>query len=149
MAFRSTKTFTHALGLSCAFRQWRADSHCRFVHGYALEIRVEFEADTLDERGWVVDFGALKALRETIARFFDHKVVVAQDDPHLDWFTEAQRRGIAEVIVVPAVGCERFAEFVHGLASAWLEGSGGAPRVRVALVEVREHGGNSAVYTPE
>lgn len=31
--YQSTKTYGHDRGFSCAFRQWRADSHCRLIHG--------------------------------------------------------------------------------------------------------------------
>lgn len=44
-------------------KQWRAKSHCRLVHGYSLSFRFEFEANTLDDKNWVVDFGGLKELR--------------------------------------------------------------------------------------
>jgi 6-pyruvoyltetrahydropterin/6-carboxytetrahydropterin synthase len=151
MPFRSTKTYTHAIGLSACFRQWRAKSHCRFLHGYALQIRLEFEADRLDDNGWVVDFGSLKPLRARLEEHFDHRLLVAADDPELPWLREAHRRGIADIVVVDAVGCERFAEIVYRIATGWLyeQGSGSPPRCRVALVEVAEHGGNSAIYTPE
>jgi 6-pyruvoyltetrahydropterin/6-carboxytetrahydropterin synthase len=145
--YRSTKTFDHSLGLSAAFRQWRADSHCRFLHGYALRIRIEFEAFSLDARNWVVDFGSMKSLRAMLEAQFDHKTVVAEDDPQLAWFREAEQRGLCQLVVVPSVGCERFAEMVYGAAEVWLEANGYAPRCRVALVEVSEHGGNSAIYT--
>ena len=69
--FRSTKTFGHHLGLSACFRQHRAESHCRLLHGYALQIKLTFEADTLDVRNWVVDFGALKPLRKRFEELFD------------------------------------------------------------------------------
>jgi 6-pyruvoyltetrahydropterin/6-carboxytetrahydropterin synthase len=51
--FKSTKLFD---GYSACFRQWRADdTHCRFLHGYAVSFRVWFEGD-LDHRHWVFDF---------------------------------------------------------------------------------------------
>lgn len=50
MTYKSTKLYGHEIGLSAAFRQWRAESHCRFLHGYALAVRFEFEADELDVR---------------------------------------------------------------------------------------------------
>ena len=55
--FYSGKTYTHATGHSCAFRQWRADSHCNLIHGYALQFELQFGSDGLDEKNWVVDFG--------------------------------------------------------------------------------------------
>ena len=39
--YRSTKTYKH-LG-PVAYRQWRADSHCNLIHGYALTFHFEFE----------------------------------------------------------------------------------------------------------
>ena len=146
--YRSTKTFGHDVGLSAAFRQWRADSHCRFIHGYALAFRFEFETDELDSRNWVVDFGGLKGLRGMLEDTFDHKMLVAQDDPEIEWFREAQRRGIAEVVEVEAGGCEKFAELVYECTDQWLRDAGFAPRCRLVSVEVREHGANSAIYCP-
>lgn len=144
--FYSTKTYGHDLGLSAAFRQWRADSHCRFIHGYALSFRFEFEAEELDVRNWVVDFGGLKGLKGMLEDTFDHKLVVAADDPEIEWFKEAERRGIAEVVVVEAGGCERFAELVYNVTEQWMIDNGFSPRCRLVSVEVKEHGANSAIY---
>ncbi len=46
----STKTYKQ-IG-PVAYRQWRADSHCNLIHGYALSFHFEFECDTLDARNW-------------------------------------------------------------------------------------------------
>ena len=144
--YSSTKTYGHDLGLSAAFRQWRADSHCRFLHGYALSVHIEFEATELDIRNWVVDFGSLKSLKQLLQDTFDHKTLVAEDDPHMAWFQEAERLGLADVVVVPATGCERFAEMIYEGAEVWLHDNGYTPRCKVSKVEVREHGANSAIY---
>ena len=72
---RSTKTYGHDLGFSVAFRQWRAQSHCRLLHGYSLAFRFEFAAEELDPRNWVVDFGGLKGLKAMLEQNFDHKTV--------------------------------------------------------------------------
>lgn len=144
--FVSTKTYGHDLGLSAAFRQWRADSHCKYIHGYALAFRFEFEAEELDVRNWVVDFGGLKGLKKMLEDTFDHKLVVAKDDPELEWFREAQRRGIADIVEVEAGGCERFAELVFECTDQWLKDAGFAPRCKLLSVEVKEHGANSAIY---
>ena len=145
--YKSTKTFGHNLGLSSAFRQWKAESHCRFVHGYALEIRIEFEADELDIRNWVVDFGSLKGLKSWIEGTFDHKMIVAYDDPHYDYFQKGQKLGVMDVVFVEATGCEKFAELIYECTDIWLKDNGYHPRCRVTSVEVREHGANSAIYT--
>lgn len=147
MAYRSTKTYGHEIGLSAAFRQWRAESHCRFIHGYALAVRLEFEADELDVRNWVVDFGSLKSLKGLLEDTFDHKLLVAEDDPEIATFRALEALGLAKVRVLPSVGCEKFAEFIFGATQVWLADNGYAPRVRLVSVEVKEHGANSAIYT--
>lgn len=148
MPHQSTKQYGHEVGLSCAFRQWRADSHCRFIHGYALAFKFVFEATELDERNWVVDFGGLKSLKAILEENFDHKLVVAGDDPHLELFDQLNKAGVAQVIVFPdGVGCEKMAQYVFMVADQWLHDAGFAPRVRLVSVEVKEHGANSAIYT--
>lgn len=146
MTYVSTKTYGHEVGLSCAFRQWRADSHCRKIHGYAIAVRLEFEAHKLDHRNWVVDFGNLKWVKKFLEDTFDHKLLVAEDDPNLSVISGTMfANDLADVIVMPKVGCEAFAEYIYNHV---------APRIqelekgRVVLrsVEVREHGANSAIY---
>lgn len=146
--FRSTKTYGHEIGLSAAFRQWRADSHCRFIHGYALAIKLEFQASELDIRNWVVDFGSLKSLRGILEDTFDHKLLVAEDDPMRPHLEKLQDLGVAEVVIVPATGCERFAEMISEVTQQWLKDAGYWPRVELCSVEVREHGANSAIAFP-
>jgi 6-pyruvoyltetrahydropterin/6-carboxytetrahydropterin synthase len=150
MTFRSTKTFGHELGLSAAFRQWKAESHCRLIHGYALAVRLEFEADELDVRNWVVDFGSLKSLKQILQDTFDHTLLVAEDDPKLAIFKQLDEwHGVARVVVVPATGCEKFAEMIYECVECWLADNGYAPRCRIASVEVMEHGANSAIFTKD
>lgn len=144
MKFSCSKTYGHSVGFSCAFRQWRAEGNCKFLHGYALSIKIEFEADYLDERGWVVDFGSMKRLKEWLAAHFDHKTLVAADDPLLPLFEALDRAGAIHLIILPAVGCERFAEKIFKRANDWLIEKGLAERCRVSSVEVREHEGNGA-----
>lgn len=146
MTYRSTKTYGHEIGLSCAFRQWRAQSHCRFLHGYAFAVRVEFEAEELDERNWVVNFGSLKSFKGWLENTFDHKTLVAKDDPEGALFVDLVNRGVADVIWVEHTGCEAFAKLIYECAEIWLKDNGYTPRVKVAQVELKEHGANSAIY---
>ncbi len=144
------KTFGHDLGLSTAFRQWRAGpkSHCRFIHGYALAIELTFCAPTLDARNWVINFGEFKELKLALQDKFDHKTVVAEDDPDLEFFREGSRIGVFDLVVVPHVGCECFAELIYDIVETWLTS---LPHHGVTLssVKVSEHGANSATYRRE
>jgi len=143
---RSTKHYGHECGFSCAFRQWRAQSHCRLLHGYALAFTFVFEAAELDHRFWVVDFGGLKDIKQMLQDNFDHKTIVAEDDPEIEWFREGNKRGILELVEFPAAGCEKFAELVYAVTEQWLRDAGYGDRVRLVSCEVREHGANSALY---
>ncbi len=142
----STKTYGHNLGLSACFRQWRAESHCRHLHGYAFQIGFEFEADELCPRNWVVDFGSLKSLKGWLEDTFDHTMLVAEDDPFRIDLEQLALKDLAKVHIVPATGCEAFAKLIFDAAEVWLMDNGYAPRVRLRKVEVREHGANSSIY---
>lgn len=146
--FISTKTYGAEAGFSVAFRQWRATSHCRHLHGYALSVHLEFAADVLDERGWVVDFGGLKPIKDVLTRLLDHTTLVSDDDPEIALFHDLANRGLIQMRVVPGTGCEAFANYIAVMVSLWLLGEGHAPRVRLHKVEVREHGANSAMVVP-
>ena len=147
--FRSTKSYGHAEGLSCAFRQWRAThSHCRLVHGYALAFNFVFVADELDERNWCFDFGGLKPIKAWLHEMFDHTLLVAADDPELMEFKRLAERGIVDLRVFPAVGCEAVARIVYDHVAQFAAETTGN-RVRLEQVEVSEHSGNSASYSEE
>ena len=145
MSFLSSKTYNHNVGLSCTFRQWRAkDSHCKYLHGYALSVRVNFKGD-LDDRNWVYDFGDLKDFKKFLQDTFDHKTVIAQDDPELEFFKQLDEKKLIQLVVIPAVGCEKFAEYIWNNINPIVTMKTNN-RVRVLSVEVREHGANSAIY---
>jgi 6-pyruvoyltetrahydropterin/6-carboxytetrahydropterin synthase len=149
--FQSTKVFD---GFSCVFRQWKAEgTHCRFLHGYGVSFKVWFEGD-IDERNWVWDFGGMKRAKtlidgktpkEWMDYMFDHTVIVAADDPEIDYFLNMQEKGLAQVRILFATGAEKFAEFVFNKLNTFiLEETNN--RVRVVKVEFREHEKNSAIY---
>ena len=142
--YRSIKTYGNERGLSCAFRQWRADSHCNLIHGYSLGFRFTFEAATLDERNWVYDFGDCKWIKKYLDEVFDHTLAIAEDDPELKVFKGLEKFDLANVVVMKGVGCEMFAEHVYNYISSKVY-SDTKGRVSVYSVEVFEHGSNSAI----
>jgi 6-pyruvoyltetrahydropterin/6-carboxytetrahydropterin synthase len=143
MTYKSTKTYDHNLGLSATFRQWKAQSHCRHLHGYALSFRFEFEAVRLDDRNWVVDFGSLKNLKGTLENQFDHTMLIAEDDPQKEELYRLARFDICTPRLMAAVGCEAFAHWAFKQAALLVNDQ----RVQVTSCECKEHSGNSAIYT--
>lgn len=147
--FKSTKTYKTSKGLSCCFRQFKANSHCQFLHGYSLEIAVEFEAKNLDERNWVVDFGGLKKLEQEFKKYFDHKTLIDINDPQIEWFETGKDLGLLDLVILEdGVGCEMFAFKIYKITKAWLEKSEFSGRCDITKIQVKEHDSNSATYLP-
>lgn len=156
LQFSSTKTYTHEEGLSCCFRQWRAkDTHCQYLHGYALKVQIEFWSLKLDDRNWVVNFGDMKDIKAWLKETFDHKTVIAEDDPALKVFQDMNRSQgpggkLVQLVVLPHVGMEKFAEHIFFFAEEWLKERGYDKRVCVHHVAIWEHATNSAtVFNPD
>ena len=144
MEYQSTKIIE--LG-SCAFRQWRADSHCKFIHGYRLVAKFWFGCDKLDERNWVVDFGGLKELKQVLENQFDHTFCVSADDPQLELFKQLHSVGACDLRVMEkGVGIERTADWCFDVADAHVRGIT-KNRCWVERVEVWEHDKNSAIVS--
>jgi 6-pyruvoyltetrahydropterin/6-carboxytetrahydropterin synthase len=143
--FQSTKVIE--LG-SSAFRQWRASqSHCQYVHGYQLKAKFWFGCSELDDKNWAADFGGLKELKAHLQNTFDHKLLIASDDPCLDEFILLEKKGAVQLSIFEnGVGIERAAEYCFKTASEFIKDKYGE-RVWVERVEVFEHEDNSAIYS--
>ena len=149
--FQSTKVYD---GFSTCFRQWRATgTHCKFLHGYGTSVKLTFEGD-LDERNWVYDFGGFKRSEKTINGLspdqwlkwlLDHTTIIAEDDPAYNDFIKLEELGVVQLRVIPAVGAERFAEYIHTQLNPLVEEET-SRRVSIISVEFREHEKNSAIY---
>ena len=117
--FQSSKLFD---GFSTVFRQYSAtDTHCSFLHGYDVEFQVFFEGE-LDGRNWVWDFGGMKRAKGTIDGMnpkqwldymFDHTTCVAETDPYLPLFKQMDDNKIIQLRILPAVGAEKFAQYLY------------------------------------
>lgn len=145
-----TYVITKTLGpFSTVFRNWHAThSHCSFLHGHDLVFEITLEADTLDHCGWVIDFAAFKDLRKSLESMFDHKVIISEDDPHLDAIGQLSGLGVLDYVTLPQVGCEAFALLVAVEATNMLQTFNALERVRVAEVQCYEQHNNVAGFRP-
>lgn len=142
----STKTYRQ-IG-PVAYRQWRADSNCKFLHGYSLSFHFEFEADTLDARNWVMDFGGLRPLKEKLEEWFDHTLLLASDDPLYDEIKRLGDLGLAKITEVERTGCEGIADFLYKYINGVFlpqYGAAEAARIWCSMVQVRETDANMAM----
>jgi 6-pyruvoyltetrahydropterin/6-carboxytetrahydropterin synthase len=117
-----------------------------------------------------MDFGGLKEFKAWADHMFDHTLIIARDDPHLEFFRKMswmgdppvsgivnqpnvkphERGAICDLRIVEGVGCEMFARMCYD-KMADLLASGTMrypinPTVRIKSAEVFEHAGNSAIY---
>lgn len=139
----STKTYRQ-IG-PCAYRQWRADSHCSKIHGYAFSFHFEFECDDLDARNWAMDYGGLRPLKDLLEEWFDHTLLVALDDPHYEDIKKLGDLGIAQIREVEKTGCEGLADFLYEyINTIFLPSYGEGERIWCSRVEVRETDSNMA-----
>jgi len=142
MSYQSTKLIE--LG-SCAFRQWRATSHCSKIHGYQLMAKFYFGGSALDDKNWIVDFANLKQLKATLQQQFDHTLCVAKDDPLIEIFQHLHNMGGCDIRIMDGVGIEKTAEYCFKAAQTFIKEAYG-DRCWVERVEVFEHEANSAIY---
>lgn len=140
----STKTYRQ-IG-PVAYRQWRADSHCRLIHGYALSFHFEFGCKDLDARNWCMDFGGLKPLKALLEEWFDHTLLVATDDPMRDELMRLGELKLAKITEVEKTGCEGIADFLYEyINTIFLKQYGETDRIWCCRVEVRETDSNMAM----
>mgnify|MGYP006178985597 FL=1 len=146
MAYYSTKTYGHNIGLSAVFRQPNAShSHCHLLHGYSLAFTFTFGCTELDNKNWAVDFGGLKPLKAWLEDHFDHKVAVDANDPEMETMLMLQNLGLAEIRVFDGVGAEKFAEHAWRFADTLIR-EATDNRCFCVRAECAEHGANSAIY---
>ena len=131
-----------------AYRQPLADSHCNLNHGYSLSMKFHFGAFDLDARNWVADYGGLKELKAILKDQFDHKTLVAEHDPEIEFYKEMERRKLAKLTILPALGCEAIADqlyrYVNGVYIPDYWGEHESKRLWCFRVEVRETQSNMA-----
>lgn len=156
MGFQSTKIFDN---YSVALRQHKAQhSHCKLLHGYALEFKVIFEpvnsliqGGGLDDMNWVVDFGGFKdtpvgnGLKAWMDDMFDHTLLIEKDDPYLDLFQTMAMEGLCKLKAMDKMGAESLAKLVFDRFNDTLSKTDGG-RCRVVSVECFENKKNSAIY---
>ena len=147
MAYKSTKK----LGpISVGHWQWKDQGHCAWVHGYGRYIQFTFEGE-LDHRQWVMDFGDLRDVKQWLEDQWDHRLLLASDDPHISDFQKMHELGTMNINIMDVTkgwgpGIEASCKFVFDHVSPLIDKKTEG-RVKLVQVEIWEHERNSAVYT--
>ena len=145
--YKCTKTYEN---YPCAHRQFKSDSNCCLIHGYSRSFVFTFGAQTLDQCGFVVDYGKLKWLKNHLDFMFDHTLLLPTDDPLLPQFHDLEMHGACAIRLMPyGVGMEGTAQYLCEYADKNIR-SITKGRCWVESVEARENSKNSSIfYNPE
>lgn len=134
--------------ISTGHRQWRHEGHCSFIHGYGRYVEITFGCDHLDERNWVMDFGDLKDVKSWLENQWDHRVLIAWDDPLRKDLEELNKKGGISINVMPpgyGPGIEDSCKYVYDKIFELVTVKTNN-RVWVDKVRVYEHNKNWAEY---
>ncbi len=76
--YKVTKRLTFCYG----HRLMDYEGKCRVPHGHNGVVEIELQAEALDRRGMVFDFGEIKdAVKAWLDRELDHRMLLRADDP--------------------------------------------------------------------
>ncbi len=139
--------------ISTGHRQWRDDGHCRWAHGYGRYVTLTFACDKLDDKMWCMDFGDLKWVKKWLDDQWDHRMLIASDDPLLHKWQEMHDLGAISLNVMDVSkgwgpGIEASCKFVYDHINPQIIARTNG-RVWIHSVEVHEHEFNSAFYYSE
>mgnify|MGYP006237836025 FL=1 len=145
MKFKSTKRFGP---ITTGHRQWRDKGHCSYVHGYGRYVRLTFEATELDERGWVMDFGDLRDVKSWIESEWDHRTLIAADDPVIPELKILEEVGGIYLNILPEgylPGIEESCRYLYDKLNPIIQRKTNN-RVEITRVEIWETEKNQAEY---
>jgi len=64
------------------------ENSCRRVHGHSGKLEVTLGSESLDERGFVMDYKEMGFIKKFIAQYLDHRTILGIDDPLWDLFSD-------------------------------------------------------------
>ena len=145
MKYKSSKRFGP---ITTGHRQWRDKGHCSYVHGYGRYVRLTFEASELDERGWVMDFGDLRDVKSWIESEWDHRTLIAADDPVIPELKALEKVGGINLNILPKgylPGIEESCRYLYDRLNPVIQRKTNN-RVEITRVEIWETEKNQAEY---
>jgi len=80
---------------------------CRFQHGHNADVTIFVEAETLDDKGMVLDFKELGFVKRFLDTVVDHKMIIDIDDPMLTKFYPA----LESLNIIQGESVDKYLEF--------------------------------------
>ena len=134
--------------ISTGHRQWKDEGHCSFIHGYGRYVEVTFACNERDEKGWVMDFGDLRDVKQWLEDEWDHRLLLAHDDPLIEEFIVLHDKGALNLNILPkeyGPGIEDSCKYVYDNINPMIKEKTDK-RVWIHKVRVYEHENNWAEY---
>ncbi len=100
--------------IAFAHVQYKHDGRCRFVHGHNWAFTFVFACESLDEQGFVVDFGGLKFIAKWLDENLDHACVFAKADKTAHAMIEAFPQ-LFKPYFVECASAEGLAQHLHAI----------------------------------
>ena len=129
-------------------RQPFHEGRCSRLHGHSWAITLTFEAQELDENGFVIDFGELHFIEDWIDGNLDHGTILRQDDPRREELEKLEQSGLLKATWVKSASCEGIARFLFETFEPMVSSHSGG-RVGLRSLRLDEDSKNSATYRPE
>ena len=145
MKFKSSKRIGP---ISTGHRQWKHDGHCSYTHGYGRYVEFTFACKRTDHRGWVMDFGDLKDVKKWLEDEWDHRLLLAYDDPLLEDFQQLHEKSGVNLNVMTkdyGPGIEDSCKYVYDKVNLMIKEKTQG-RAWVENVRIYEHENNWADY---
>ena len=145
MKFKSSKRIGP---ISTSHRQWKDDGHCSFAHGYGRYVEFTVACEERDERGWVMDVGDLRDIKQWLEDEWDHRLLIAHDDPLLGTFQGLHKLGGVNLNIMfegYGPGIEDSCKYVYDNINPMIQKKTKG-RVWIEKVRVYEHENNWSEY---
>ena len=134
--------------ITTGHRQWKDGGHCSYIHGYGRYVVITFACYVRDEKGWVMDFGDLRDVKKWIEDEWDHRVLIAYDDPLLNELQELHNKGGIDINILPTEygpGIEDSCKYIYDNINPMIVNKTD-DRVWVEKIRVYEHENNWAEF---
>ena len=121
--------------------------YCQYLHGYSISVRINFKGG-LDDKNWVYDFGDLKDVKKWLENEWDHRLLLAHDDPLLEDFKQLHEKGGVNLNVMSkgyGPGIEDSCKYVYDKVNPMIKEKTQG-RAWVENVRIYEHEKNWADY---
>jgi len=129
-------------------RQPLHQGKCSRLHGHSWSISITFEAEKLDENGFVVDFGELHFIEDWIDQHLDHGIVLSLEDPQKEILSDLQKLGLLSITWVPCPSCEGISQFLFDTFQPMVKEKTQG-RAQIQSIRLEEDSKNSSFYKPQ